>query len=370
MSNSSEEILKQFDNKYLKSEDVAALVIRESLIPVEGKDGIVFPATYAAGTGFKGGYIDSHKDKEEQNVCLIDSVGSQANRMEPLFKKPPYNALVPQIIVQAGSSKKINLLDAGHRAGDAIVRCTKLQDDTFERAFKEVLENSNYELLAKASPTSLVFGVWDSRKSQARIPRLIASTIRAFNVRKLTRSAQYFPPMNYTKEDVFTEAERQKAIGSDKNPLSQRGFVERPVTGSDSHGGVIADGGIRRDATLGLAALRLLRAKGNENAEEKKKQLTLRRYILGLALTVFTAPVDNYLRQGCMLVNDPENPAKIEEVHRNGQRTRFDVDHKDALAFAQLAAKEFGVGPGRTVMFDKERARKDIQEGKEKAKKK
>lgn len=369
MSNSPEEILKQFD-KYLKSDDVAALVIRESLIPVEGKDGVVFPATYAAGTGFKGGYnIDSHK--EEQNVCLIDSVGSQANRMEPLFKKPPYNALVPQITVQAGS-KKINLLDAGHRAGDAIARCSALQEP-LQKAFEEVLA-SNYEPLARIAPTSLVFGVWDSRNTQAKLPRLIASTIRAFDVRELTRSAQYFPAAKYVDDELIPD---HKGVKKEKEAYAKRGFVAHPATGT--HGGVIADGGIRRDATLGLAALRLLKAKEDENAEEKKRTLTLRRYIFGLALTAFTAPVENYLRQGCMLVNDPKNPAKIQEVHWNGQRNPIHFSHDNARDFAQAAAKEFGVGltellkedwkdatesdssPCWTVPFDKGKAEADLK---------
>ena len=377
MSNSPEEILKQFD-KYLKSDDVAALVIRESLIPVEGKDGVVFPATYAPKT--KGQESDYNIDPigkggnvwHEPNVCLIDSVGSQANRMEPLFKKPPYNALVPQITVQAGS-KKINLLDAGHRAGDAIARCSALQEP-LQKAFEEVLA-SNYEPLARIAPTSLVFGVWDSRNTQAKLPRLIASTIRAFDVRKLTRSAQYSPPLNYAEHGIFTKEEQKKAKGDSKNPLAQLGFVEVPAT--STHGGVIADGDIRRDATLGLAALRLLKAKEDENAEEKKKTLTLRRYIFGLALTAFAAPTKNYLRQGCMLVNDSEKPAEIKEVHRNGQRTPIHFSHDNARAFAQKAMQEFwkdktesGLPPNLTFQFDPDKARKDVQEAKKKAKKK
>lgn len=383
MSNSPEEILKQFD-KYLKSDeksdDVAALVIREFLIPVEGKDGVVFPATYASKT--KGQESDYNIDPigkggnvwNEPNVCLIDSVGSQANRMEPLFKKPPYDELVPQITFQAGD-EEINLLDVGHRAGDAIVQRTELQD-TLEKAFKAVLSsNPNHEPLAEIAPTSLVFGVWDSRNTQAKLPRLIASTIRAFDVRKLTRSAQYSPPLNYAEHGIFTKEEQKKAKGDSKNPLAQLGFVEVPATGT--HGGVIADGDIRRDATLGLAALRLLKAKEDENAEEKKKTLTLRRYIFGLALTAFAAPTKNYLRQGCMLVNDSEKPAEIKEVHRNGQRTPIHFSHDNARSFAQKAMQEFwkdktesGLPPNLTFQFDPDKARKDVQEAKKKAKKK
>src|SRR5512147_1397000 len=106
----------QFDH-YLTDDGPAALVIREHLMPVEGPDGVVFPATFAAGDGFPGGYnIDD--DPSGANTCLIDSVGSQANRIEPLFKEDKYKHLVPQIVVKAGE-KEVNLLDAGHRAGDA-----------------------------------------------------------------------------------------------------------------------------------------------------------------------------------------------------------------------------------------------------------
>ena len=74
---------KQYDH-YLNNDGPAALVIREYLMPVEGPDGVLFPATFAAGDGFPGGYnIDG--DPNGANVCLIDSVGSQANRIEPLF---------------------------------------------------------------------------------------------------------------------------------------------------------------------------------------------------------------------------------------------------------------------------------------------
>src|SRR5579871_440959 len=119
--------LSQYDS-WLTGDTVAAIVIREPLIPVEGPDGVFFPATYAAAEDkkvFPGGYnIDPPSG--EKNVCLVDSVGSQANRIEPLFAKPEYAHLVPQIVIQAGE-KSVNLLEAGHRAGDAIVRCTPLQ---------------------------------------------------------------------------------------------------------------------------------------------------------------------------------------------------------------------------------------------------
>ncbi len=57
----------------------------------------------------------------EVNACLLDSVGSQANRMETQFKKAPLSALVPQVVIKAGDTK-VNLLDIGHRIADGAVR--------------------------------------------------------------------------------------------------------------------------------------------------------------------------------------------------------------------------------------------------------
>src|SRR5690348_15785983 len=133
---------------WLNTDTAAAIVIREPLVPVEGPDGVFFPATYAAAEDkkvFPGGYnIDPPEG--EKNVCLVDSVGSQANRIEPMFAKPDYAHLVPQISVKAGE-KSVSIVEAGHRAGAALVRCTPLQKE-LQDAFKAVL-NGNAEPLAR-----------------------------------------------------------------------------------------------------------------------------------------------------------------------------------------------------------------------------
>lgn len=336
--------LTNFD-AWLSDAGPAALVIREHLLPVEGADGVVFPATFAAGDNFPGGYnIDATGDGA--NVCLIDTVGSQANRMEPLFAQAGYADLVPQVVVQAGE-KAVNLLEAGHRAGDALVRCSALQQELHD-AFLAVLKG-NAEPLAKIAPTSLVFGVWDSRDTQAKLPRLIASTIRAFDVRKLTRSAQFIPAAEYVAEGLLEEPPDKKV----RDAYAERGFIHVPASGA--HGGVIAAGGIRRDATLSLAALRLLAA-----GKDEKRTLALRRYVLGLALTAFTSNPSGYLRQGCNLVLDPERPREFVEVYPDGRRVPATVTHEAARAYAAAVAKAFGVGGNRMVPFDKDLAKKDV----------
>lgn len=334
----------------------AAIVSREYLTPVEGKDGVFFPPTFAPAKEnpkeFPGGYNINDFGNGE-NVCLVDSVGSQANRMEPMFATGKYAALVPQLIVEAGE-KKVNILEAGHRAGDAIVRCSALKDE-LQKAFQE-LKKGNAMSLAKLAPTSLVFGVWDSRDTQAKAPRLLAATIRAYNVGKLTRSAQYNPAVDYVEEELLEDPETEAL----KDAYGKWGFRHQPATWT--HGGVIAKGDIRREVTLQIAALRLLR--GTTDEETRR----LRAYLLGLALVAFTKPAVGFLRQGCNLVLDRDRTPKSQVVFADGRREDFGLTLPAALDSAQKAAAAFGVGESKTVKFDTTLAKEETTgEGKKKA---
>jgi CRISPR-associated protein Csb1 len=337
--------LKEFD-VYLNDEGPAALLLKQPLMSVEGREGVIFPPTYASGDGFPGGYnIDT--DATGKTVALIDSVGSQANRIEPIFLQEKYAKLVPQIAVTAGE-KTISILEAGHRAGDALVRCSSLHDQ-LQKAFNDLLKGDATQL-AKIAPTSFVFGVWDSRDTFAKLPRVISSTIRAYNVRKLTRSAQFNPATEYVKDQLLEEPTDKVT----KDAYAERGFIHVPATAS--HGGIIADGGILRTATLGLTAIRLLHA-----GKDAQSSLKLRRYILGLSLVAFTYNSVGYLRQGCILVVDPDQPREYVEVFADGDRKACQVTHEMAIEYATLAAEDFGVGEDQTVPFDKEKAQRDIK---------
>jgi CRISPR-associated protein Csb1 len=328
-----------------------ALCVRQKLVPVEGEGSVIFPPTYAD-IGYN---IDPLADGTK--VATIDSVGAQANRMEPIFKpaktgqpENPLAALVPQIDIVYGNEKTVSILEAGHRLGDAIVRSSDLRDDA-QKAFKLFLDTGDASALAKLSPTSLVFGVWDSRDTQAKLPRLVQSVIRAWDVTELRRSAQYNPALDYSALEVFSEEDKQKAEGRAESPLAQRGFVHVPATGA--HGGVVARGPIERTITVNLVALRKL---DGEHAQK------LRRYILGLALVAATEPLDGFLRQGCLLVQDENAPAEWKIVGRDGKRTPVALSAAVALDYAKKAAGAFSVGPDRRVFFRKELAQADLKE--------
>jgi CRISPR-associated protein Csb1 len=331
-----------------------ALHLKQKLVPVEGEGGVIFPPTYAE-IGYN---IDRLSDGTQ--VATVDSVGSQANRMEPIFQREPYKTLVPQIDIMYGEGRQISILEAGHRLGDAIIRSTALQQPARD-AFTLFVTKGDASAIAKLSPTSLVFGVWDSRDTYAKVPRIVQSVIRAWNVDELRRSAQYVPALDYAALDVFSDEEKKKQEGKSESPLAQRGFLHVPST--EAHGGVVARGPIERDVTVNLIALRRLRGGHAVEAD-------MRRYLLGLALVAATAPVDPFLRQGCLLVPDVAAPAVWTIIQRNGERRQVELEPDAVHAYADRAAEKFGVGPSRSVAFEKAMAKADALKADKKADKK
>ena len=334
-----------------------ALHLRQPLLPVEGPGSMIFPPTYADSPRNQrdfGYNIDELSDGTK--IVVIDSVGSQANRMETVFLPTaagePENlraGLVPQIEITYGNEKSVSILEAGHRLGDAVVRSTALKGRA-RAAFEAFLDRGDVAPLAKLAPTSLVFGVWDSRDTLAKLPRIVQSTIRADDVDVVTRSAQYNPALDYAELDVFSDADKEKQQGDPKSPLAKRGFVHVPAV--KTHGGIIARGPILRSVTINLVALRRLEGEHGQ---------ALRRYVLGLALVAATAPMDGFLRAGCLLTLNPDAKGTWHSVERSGERVPVDLTEEAALSYACRAADAFGVGKSYRVAFDKKLAVQDTK---------
>lgn len=333
------DILKKYDTWLDNTSDIAALTMRQLLEPVEGQDAVVFPPTYPIEKD-KAGYNIDILDGDS-NVCQIDSVGSQANRMEPIFMMEPYSKLVPQVVIKAkvdGKERQVHLLEAGHRAADAIMRFSTLGPELHE-AFIEIRDRGNAEPLARIAPTSIVFGVWDSRGTQVKLPRVVRSVIRAFDVKKLHRSAQYSTIAGEILEGPEVEV-------TTKGVKAELGFAHVPAV--RTHGGVLVQGDLRREGALNLVAIRSLGTALND----VEGMLSLRRYILGLALVSLTAPQNYSLREGCQLVPIEGHPAVWKIVKHDGKRevTILTLDH--AIEYATAAAKAFGVGDAVSGEFN------------------
>ena len=107
-------------------------------------------------------------------------------------------------------------------------------------------------------------------------------------------------------------------------------------------------------------------AEASRQLEEANTKVTkeLRRYVLSLSLVAATAPLDPFLRQGCLLVPDPDKMAEWSLVKRSGERTAVNLNEQTALSYAKTAAEAFGVGPSRRLSFSKELAKKDANKDK------
>jgi len=288
-------------DELLQDDGPAAILFTRKLLPIEGKGAWIFPATFAQSESddvdgeSKGDYqINELPDDPRKNVCDVDSVGSQANRFEPIFKKPGYAKYVPQHVIPLTKDKdgkvidSVHLLDAGHRAADAVVRFSKLLGPRLFLAFKAQRDKRDASQLIALAPTSIVFGSWDSRGTGAKIQRIVRSTVRAYNVVKSKRSATYQAAYDYVGSEVI-KPELDKGTGK-ANLLSQEGFKYSLATGT--HGGVSVRGEIQQEAMINLVALRTVTS-----------DLKTRRYLLALSLLAlsFRDQSTFNLREGCLL---------------------------------------------------------------------
>jgi CRISPR-associated protein Csb1 len=353
-----------------------ALRLKQALLPVE-ESGIIFPPTYAD-IGYN---IDTLSDGTR--VAAIDSVGSQANRLEPIFKSESNDAndwLVPQIDIvirkedcgecescrknatQSADTKakkeeactqqrevRRSLLDLAHRAADAVVRASPDLLELIAPAFKH-LRQGNATPLCVIAPTSLVFGVWDSRgETGEKRPRLVRSIIRAWDVEPLHAAAQFNSVWKLLDEAQKNALEKEAK--KEKTDLSEKGLKDAPATFRQTKnvpqyindapnpearvlGGVLVKGRIEREITINLVALRGLRGSSDTETNE------LRKYLLGLSLLAATTDLELFLREGCLLRYAEEGDAWY-QVPRRGEPKLIDLNRRMIEQYVNSTAEPF-----------------------------
>jgi CRISPR-associated protein Csb1 len=377
----SDETSKAFE-AWLTSTGPVALRLRQRLLPVDADEngrGIIFPPTFAD-IGYN---IDTLADGTR--VATIDTVGSQANRLEPIFKSTGKNekgeelnslaSLVPQIEIvlhktgkKKGNKKqaeaqgegdvaehieKRSLLDLAHRSADAVVLASPTLAPEIAKSFESLRNHGDAAPLCAIAPTSLVFGVWDSRGgSGEKRPRLVRSLIRAWDVDVLHSAAQFNSVWKALDEDTkkeLTAEEKKKG----KLELSAVGLKDAPATFRKTDkisqfvggapnpearvlGGVLAKGAIERDVTINLVALRGIRGKDDKETKEVQK------YLLSLALLAATADLELFLREGCLLRYADEKD-EWKTVPRRGDPKPIErfPSLSQVEAYAQAAAVPF-----------------------------
>lgn len=314
----------------------AFIHIRETLA---APDGIAFPPTYADPKDGKkespGNYTfdvlrpgfpsdEAAKQGVVANIVALDSVGSQAGRIEAQFLADPDLAkLMPQITITKNGERH-DLLELSHRLADgAIIASTFI--DKARTAMTAALDG-DVEQVAQLSPMSIVFGLWDSRKklgaTELKLPRILHSEIYAENVALQRRSAQFVSAWREDQGRTDAEARAQAAA---------EGEADIPSTGQ--HGGVRIFGQIVRRVVIDLVQIRAL------NASNPDRTHALRRYIFGLAQLGAVAQEHYRLRQGCWLRRMSTSTALIRN-DRDDEPIKA-IDYDRALKFAQAAARDF-----------------------------
>jgi CRISPR-associated protein Csb1 len=179
--------------------------------PAGGACDKVFPPTYEGGE-----YATETRIIDSQAVpcVLLDSVQSQANRMELalLEAQRTGNLSIPLITVRFDDvrlKKKFTVtsLDAPHRIADAILRDSLLDGVGFRKSEKgRILDNAdvrNATGLFGLNPTALVFGIWDSTGPRgglgAKFQRALVSEMIGINASEGCKSSSRIDPLGIQK---------------------------------------------------------------------------------------------------------------------------------------------------------------------------
>lgn len=338
--------------------------------PAGGPGDKVFPPTY------EGGKYATEKrqiagEAEPVDCVLLDSVQSQANRMELalLDAWERERIKLPVIAVDfAGNDMpkvlRITSLEAPHRIADALLRDSMHNGELFRKSAigkrLDDVDNRNATALFELCPTTLVFGMWDSTGPKgglgAKFQRAVVSEIVGINSVAGKKTSSRLDPAQitlgagplYHATDGGWTLDEKLAAKDKKGPL-KLGKDGKPSEAN--HGNVtptITDGGVTlakaiQTTVISLPALRRLRFPLNGNyapAVDDAARTALA--ALGLCAATLTREQGCDLRSRCLLI--PTTGYEWELLGFPGEQPkRFVLNAEEALALfhdAVKAAKE------------------------------
>lgn len=384
--------------KSLDTDELAALVrgagaairVRQALQPAGGKGDKVFPPTYSTGERTLKYAVEKRRiDGGEVDAVLLDSVASQANRIEEaLFAAWESGALdFPVIGVDFSADAEladvgaVTTLHAPHRIADAILRdatnldgTTLFRDTPQGRAFTDAT-TKNATAVYALCPTALILGVWDSTGPKgglgAKFQRALTSEIVAIGAVSGVKVGSRIDPLgiqanvpvyhrkdderDWTIDEVDAKIDKGKPV-----PFSRKGAEGKGKASAVNHSNVAPTidsfaGGITFDyalqtVVLSLPALRRLRfATGIDGKPLPKRddaEWAARVALASLALAgIVEQRVRGYdLRSRCLLV--PDGDLVLEVVSSTGAVEPRSLDAAAARALVQRAsadAKQHGL---------------------------
>lgn len=361
-------LLNYEELKKLVEGDAVAIRGTATLEPAGGPGDKVFPPTHAIedkkpGVGAKYARETRRIGGQDVTCVLIDSVQSQANRMEESLqalwddKKIALPVVTVDFSTIAPEVGRVTSLTAPHRIADAILRDSLLGNTLFRlsetgKKFTDASPRNATEVF-KVCPTGLVFGLWDSTGPKgglgAKFQRALVSEIIGINAVFGSKTASKIDPLNIARKsaDIYIandDNERwttdpEKAKKNDKGEASKFGKEGKPsevnhgnVTPSIDTvaGGVTIDEG-RHTVVLSLAALRRLGfATGAVEARTVLAALAL--------LSVLASESRGHdLRSRCLLVPKKGFALTLEAVGRDGATTSLELNLAAAIELYNTA---------------------------------
>ncbi len=364
--------------------EAAAIRCRVELQPAGGVGDKVFPASYAVDDRAKTKYALETRQVNGQPVqtVLLDSVASQANRMEEALEDGWREGLlnIPVVLVDFSSEDglqdlgEITALRAPHRIADALLRDALLDGVPFRssaigKAFTDARVNHATALYQRC-PTALLFGVWDSTGPKgglgAKFQRALVSEIIGVGVELGVKTSSRIDPAQIEKTEIYVDrdnprdwtAELARAqLDAKKAPVPfERKGEGKGTPSAINHGNIAPSietraGGVTFDravqtTVLSLPALRKLRFQtdtagaplGERRAQaEHAARVTLA--ALGLAAIVLNRDNGYALRSRADLV--PTGPLVFELVPRDGgEPTLYTISREEAAALLAAASAE------------------------------
>lgn len=347
--------------------------------PAGGPGDKIFPPTYEGGKYATEERVEPATG-EVQPCVLLDSVQSQANRMELALLEAHRagKTTLPLLVTRFDHDDllrkfTVTSLEAPHRVADALFRDSLVNGVVFRKSevgrLLDTADVRNAAGLFGLCPTALVFGLWDSTGPRgglgAKFQRALVSEIVGFGaVPGVKTSSRIDPAQVMLGAGPLYERE----TGSDHRPHwtlnESEGNGKLKKTGKPSeavHGNItptVSDGGVtlakaRQTTTFSLAVLRRLRFPLDGAADSDTDiDLAARTVLAALGLAAGAlARRDVDLRSRCHLFADSEPTWEL--LERPGKPSRKFVLDSDAalllLARAIAEAKQIGL-PWRNVI--------------------
>lgn len=377
-----------------------AVAIRSftKLLPAGGQADKVFPPTYVKEKQSTTKYAMETRrvDGRDVETVLLDSVASQANRIEEALLEGwrREELRFPVIVVDfSGASGiedlgEITSLQAPHRVADAILRDsvdesgTPFRQTDVGQACTDARPNHATSMF-KYCPTALLFGVWDSTGPRgglgAKFQRVVVSEIVGYDVVAGVKTSSRLDPLAIEKSagpvyalkgatsewtSIAEEAERDgkgpKLFSRSDDGKEGKGGKEKGRPASINHGNIPPSidhesGGVTMShavhtVVVSLAGLRRLRFQQRSDgspippAERDAAEAAARTALAALALAGLVAQRKNGydLRSRSLLV--ATEPLVFELLSADGgEPQRFVVEDCSAL-LAEAAAAAADVG--------------------------